>query len=61
MSRSKREIPHYYLSRDRSRCARALAWLRAAQRSGLPVAERLLPAVLLLKAVAIAAAATCRS
>jgi pyruvate dehydrogenase E2 component (dihydrolipoamide acetyltransferase) len=52
MSRSKREVPHYYLSTSIDLRA-ATAWLEAenARRS---VAERLLPAVLLLKAVAIA-------
>ncbi len=52
MSRSKREIPHYYVAEDIP-LARALAWLQAAnaQRS---MAERLLPAALLLKAVALA-------
>ncbi|MCK9389414.1 MAG: 2-oxo acid dehydrogenase subunit E2 [Sulfuritalea sp.] len=52
MSRSKREIPHYYVAEDIPLAA-ALAWLQAtnAQR---PMNERLLPAVLLLKAVAIA-------
>jgi len=52
MARSKREIPHYYVAEDIP-LAKALAWLQAenAQR---PMAERLLPAVLLLKAVAIA-------
>ncbi|GAB89170.1 dihydrolipoamide acetyltransferase family protein [Gordonia rhizosphera] len=53
MSRSKREIPHYYLS-ESIPLAAAQAWLseRNAQRS---VTERILPAVLLLKAVAVAA------
>lgn len=53
MSRSKREIPHYYLSDDVMMDV-ALAWLaeRNAQRS---ITERVLPAVLLLKAVALAA------
>ncbi|OHC67942.1 MAG: branched-chain alpha-keto acid dehydrogenase subunit E2, partial [Rhodocyclales bacterium GWA2_65_20] len=52
MSRSKREIPHYYVAEDIPLAA-ALSWLQAtnAQR---PMNERLLPAVLLLKAVAIA-------
>ena len=52
MSRSKREIPHYYVAEDIP-LAKALAWLQAAnaQRS---MAERLLPAALLLKAVAMA-------
>ena len=53
MSRSKREIPHYYLSEEVILDG-ALAWLteRNAHRS---VTERLLPAVLQLKAVALAA------
>jgi pyruvate dehydrogenase E2 component (dihydrolipoamide acetyltransferase) len=51
MARSKREIPHYYVAEDIP-LAVALAWLQAvnAQR---PMAERLLPAALLLKAVAV--------
>lgn len=51
MARSKREIPHYYVAEDIP-LAKALAWLQAenAQR---PMAERLLPAALLLKAVAL--------
>ena len=52
MSRSKREIPHYYLA-ETVPMRVALDWLRAAN-AQLPVAERLLPAVLLLRAVAIA-------
>ncbi|BAX92963.1 acetyltransferase component of pyruvate dehydrogenase complex [Mycobacterium shigaense] len=53
MSRSKREIPHYYLA-DEIVLEGALAWLSArnAQRS---IDERVLPAVLLLKAVGLAA------
>ncbi|KAF0164095.1 MAG: pyruvate dehydrogenase E2 component (dihydrolipoamide acetyltransferase) [Rhodocyclaceae bacterium] len=51
MSRSKREIPHYYVSEDIP-LARALAWLQAAN-AQRPMAERLLPAALLLKAVAM--------
>jgi pyruvate dehydrogenase E2 component (dihydrolipoamide acetyltransferase) len=53
MSRSKREIPHYYLA-DEIMLDKALTWLaeRNAQRS---VTERVLPAVLQLKAVAVAA------
>jgi len=53
MSRSKREIPHYYLA-DEILMERALNWLteRNAQR---PITERVLPAVLQLKAVAVAA------
>ncbi|MFZ1175573.1 MAG: dihydrolipoamide acetyltransferase family protein, partial [Mycobacterium sp.] len=53
MSRSKREIPHYYLA-DEVALEKSLSWLttRNAQRS---IDERVLPAVLLLKAVGIAA------
>lgn len=50
MSRSKREIPHYYLA-EPIPMARALAWLAQAN-AQRPMAERLLPAVLLFKAVA---------
>jgi pyruvate dehydrogenase E2 component (dihydrolipoamide acetyltransferase) len=52
MSRSKREIPHYYLS-DEIILDNALAWL-AEQNANRPITERLLPAVLQLKAVALA-------
>jgi pyruvate dehydrogenase E2 component (dihydrolipoamide acetyltransferase) len=54
MARSKREIPHYYLATTID-MEPALTWLTAenAKRS---VAERILPAVLTLKAVAL----TCR-
>ncbi|MCV2369921.1 dihydrolipoamide acetyltransferase family protein [Roseateles oligotrophus] len=52
MSRSKREIPHYYLA-ETIPMAKASAWLRQRNES-LPLTERLLPAVLLLKAVALA-------
>jgi pyruvate dehydrogenase E2 component (dihydrolipoamide acetyltransferase) len=52
MSRSKREIPHYYLSTDID-MFRALAWL-AAENEKRPVADRLLYGALLLKAVALA-------
>lgn len=54
MARSKREIPHYYVAEDIP-LAKALVWLQAenAQR---PMAERLLPAAVLLKAVAVALA-----
>jgi pyruvate dehydrogenase E2 component (dihydrolipoamide acetyltransferase) len=52
MSRSKREIPHYYLS-EPVPMRRALDWLRVAN-ADRPVTARLLPAVLLLKAVALA-------
>ncbi|KLO33517.1 dihydrolipoamide acetyltransferase family protein [Mycobacterium haemophilum] len=53
MSRSKREIPHYYLA-DEIVMENALNWLTArnAERS---ITERVLPAVLQLKAVALAA------
>ncbi|WP_055402067.1 MULTISPECIES: dihydrolipoamide acetyltransferase family protein [unclassified Mycobacterium] len=53
MSRSKREIPHYYLAEE-IRLEKSLSWLttRNAQRS---IDERVLPAVLLLKAVGVAA------
>lgn len=52
MSRSKREIPHYYVATTID-LGPALAWLGAAneQRS---VAERIVPAVLPLKAIALA-------
>jgi len=52
MSRSKREIPHYYLS-ETIPMAHALAWLQQ-HNEGLPITERILPAVLKLKAVALA-------
>jgi pyruvate dehydrogenase E2 component (dihydrolipoamide acetyltransferase) len=51
MTRSKREIPHYYLATEID-LGRALAWL-AAQNLALPISERILPAALLLRAVAI--------
>jgi pyruvate dehydrogenase E2 component (dihydrolipoamide acetyltransferase) len=50
MARSKREIPHYYLAATVEFTA-AQAWLSAWNAPRAP-AERLLPAVLLLKAVA---------
>lgn len=53
MSRSKREIPHYYLITEID-MAPALDWL-AAENARRPVTERLLVAALLLKAVALAA------
>ena len=52
MARSKREIPHYYLSTTIDMSA-ALAWLRA-ENEKRPMTERLLPVVLLIKAVATA-------
>jgi len=53
MARSKREIPHLYLSTTVD-MSRATAWLAEAN-LGRPVASRLLPAALLLKASALAA------
>lgn len=53
MARSKREIPHYYLTTDID-MSRALRWLEA-ENAKRPVAARLLPAALLVKAVAVAA------
>ena len=50
MARSKREIPHYYLSTTVD-LSRALTWLEAANATR-PPAGRLLLAALLLKAVA---------
>lgn len=52
MSRAKREIPHYYLL-ETIPLARADAWLTQAN-AGRPITGRLLMAVLLLKAVALA-------
>jgi pyruvate dehydrogenase E2 component (dihydrolipoamide acetyltransferase) len=52
MTRSKREIPHYYLSATIDLHA-ATTWL-AERNASQPVTERLLPAALLLKAVALA-------
>lgn len=52
MSRSKRDIPHYYLS-ETVPMRRAQDWLTAAN-AARPVTERLLMAVLQLKAVALA-------
>lgn len=54
MSKSNREVPHYYLE-TRIDMSRALAWLAEANRQR-PVKGRLLPAVLLIKAVAKALA-----
>jgi pyruvate dehydrogenase E2 component (dihydrolipoamide acetyltransferase) len=50
MARSNREIPHYYVQ-TRIDMSRALRWLEAENQKR-PIKERLLPAVLLLKAVA---------
>jgi len=52
MSRSKREIPHFYLSQTID-MSRALAWL-GQENLRRPVTERLLHGALLLKAVALA-------
>jgi pyruvate dehydrogenase E2 component (dihydrolipoamide acetyltransferase) len=54
MSRSKREIPHYYLS-ETVPMLRATEWL-ARENEKRPVTGRLLMAVLQLKAVALSAA-----
>lgn len=52
MSRSKREIPHYYLG-TRIDMGRTLDWLEAGNRTR-SVERRILPSILLLKAVALA-------
>jgi pyruvate dehydrogenase E2 component (dihydrolipoamide acetyltransferase) len=52
MGRAKREIPHYYLGHTIDLGA-ALAWLETFN-AAQPVTHRLLPAVLLLKASALA-------
>lgn len=52
MARSKREIPHYYLSATID-LRRMLSWLEEENRKR-SVEERLLPAAVLLKAVALA-------
>jgi pyruvate dehydrogenase E2 component (dihydrolipoamide acetyltransferase) len=52
MSRSKREIPHYYLAETIP--LQAAMTLLQERNAGLPITERMLPAVLLLKAVAVA-------
>jgi pyruvate dehydrogenase E2 component (dihydrolipoamide acetyltransferase) len=53
MTQAKRDIPHFYLATTID-MSPALSWL-AAENLKRPVPERLLPAVLLLKAVALAA------
>lgn len=50
MAKSNREIPHYYLDTAID-MTRALAWLER-ENARRPIKDRLLPAVLLLKAVA---------
>jgi pyruvate dehydrogenase E2 component (dihydrolipoamide acetyltransferase) len=52
MARSKRDIPHYYLSTTID-MGRAMAWL-AEENQRRPVTDRLLSGVLFLKAVALA-------
>jgi pyruvate dehydrogenase E2 component (dihydrolipoamide acetyltransferase) len=52
MSRSKREIPHYYLSQTIP-MRRAVQWLQR-ENARRPIAERILMAALQLKAVALA-------
>jgi len=52
MAKSKREIPHYYLSSTIDLSA-SLAWLQA-ENEKRPVTERVLPVVLFIKAVALA-------
>jgi pyruvate dehydrogenase E2 component (dihydrolipoamide acetyltransferase) len=56
MARAKREIPHYYLA-EPVPMALALQWL-SQRNAGLPISERILPAALLLKAVAVSLART---
>jgi len=56
MSRSKREIPHYYLTQT-VEVTKALARLERLNRDRAPP-DRLLPAVLLLRATALAVAKT---
>ncbi|HEX4868814.1 MAG TPA: dihydrolipoamide acetyltransferase family protein [Acidimicrobiales bacterium] len=55
MARSKREIPHYHLA-STIELSTALGWLAEAN-ARRPIADRLLPAALLLKATALAARA----
>jgi pyruvate dehydrogenase E2 component (dihydrolipoamide acetyltransferase) len=52
MERSKREIPHFYVSEDVDVTA-ALEWMEHRNASA-PIAERLVPAALLLRAVVVA-------
>jgi pyruvate dehydrogenase E2 component (dihydrolipoamide acetyltransferase) len=56
MARSKREIPHYYLSTTID-MRRSLDWL-AAENAKRPVTKRLLHSVLLIRAVALALRST---
>jgi pyruvate dehydrogenase E2 component (dihydrolipoamide acetyltransferase) len=55
MSRSNAEIPHYYVTQTVDLAA-ALAWLRT-HNATLPVAKRVLPAALFLRATVLAATA----
>jgi pyruvate dehydrogenase E2 component (dihydrolipoamide acetyltransferase) len=55
VTRSKREIPHYYLATTID-LQPAVTWLRD-RNAAVPAAERILPVALLLKATALAAAA----
>jgi len=54
MSRSKREIPHYYLARTID-LERAMDWL-AQYNASVSITDRVLPAVMLVRAVARAVA-----
>lgn len=56
MARSKREIPHYYLSTTID-MRRSIGWL-AAENAKRPVTKRLLHSVLLIRAVALALRST---
>jgi pyruvate dehydrogenase E2 component (dihydrolipoamide acetyltransferase) len=56
MARSKREIPHYYLSTTID-MRKSLDWL-AAENAKRPVTKRLLSSVLLIRAVALALRST---
>ena len=51
MSKSNREIPHYYLEKTID-MTKALAWMNDANKER-PVKQRMLPAALLIKAVAL--------
>ena len=55
MTRSKREIPHYYVSTSID-LSTALTWMRA-ENAARGVSDRLVPAALMLKAAALAARA----
>lgn len=55
MSRSKREVPHYYLANTVD-LSHALAWMHE-RNTDLPLDRRLVPAALVLKATALAVAA----